>query len=95
MTVPPGSGGVFEMAFPVPGEAKLIDHALSRVVRKGMLRVIQVEGAENPAIFQPTLPGDPFCVEPARRRNFRRGNTLTRVSSVSGSHDAEPARLTS
>ncbi len=51
MTVPPGSCGVFEMEFPVPGEVKLVDHALSRVVRKGMLGVIQVEGAENPAIF--------------------------------------------
>lgn len=59
MTVPPGSCGVFEMEFPVPGDVKLVDHALSRVVRKGMLGVISVEGAQDPGIFDPKLPGDP------------------------------------
>ena len=59
MTVPPGSCGVFEMDFPVPGDVKLVDHALSRVVRKGLLGVIAVEGPANPAVFNPTLPGDP------------------------------------
>ncbi len=59
MTVPPGSCGVFEMDFPVPGDIKLVDHALSRVVRKGMLGIITVEGPAKPDIFQPKLPGDP------------------------------------
>jgi len=59
LPVPPGSCGVFEMEFPVPGEVKLVDHALSRVVRKGMLGVIEVEGPENPAIFKPKLDRDP------------------------------------
>jgi len=58
-TVPPGSCGVFEMEFPVPGEVKLVDHALSRMVRKGMLGVIDVEGLQNPALFKPKLDGDP------------------------------------
>lgn len=59
MSVPPGSCGVFEMEFPVPGEVKLVDHALSRVVGKGMLGIIQVNGDPVPEIFQPDLPGDP------------------------------------
>ncbi|MCG6989261.1 MAG: copper-containing nitrite reductase [Gemmatimonadetes bacterium] len=59
MTVPPGSCGVFEMDFPVPGDVKLVDHALSRVVRKGMLGIIHADGTPNPAIFNPKLPGDP------------------------------------
>jgi nitrite reductase (NO-forming) len=59
MTVPPGSCGVFEMDFPVPGDVKLVDHALSRVVRKGMLGVIHADGTPNLSIFNPKLPGDP------------------------------------
>ncbi len=59
MAVPPGSCGVFEMEFPVAEDVKLVDHALSRVVRKGMLGVIHVEGPPTPGIFQPDLPGDP------------------------------------
>lgn len=57
MAVPPGSCGVFEMDFPVPGEVKLVDHALSRVVRKGMLGIIQVEGPEQLALFDPDPSG--------------------------------------
>ncbi len=58
MAVPPGSCGVFEMDFPVPEDVKLVDHALSRVVRKGMLGVIHVAGPAKPSIFQPKLPGE-------------------------------------
>ena len=53
--VPPGSCGVFEMEFPVPGEVKLVDHALTRVVHKGMLGIIDVQGAPNPKIFDAGL----------------------------------------
>jgi nitrite reductase (NO-forming) len=59
MSVPPGSCGVFEMDFPVPGQIKLVDHALSRVVTKGMLGIIEVSGDRVPDIFEPNLPGDP------------------------------------
>ncbi|MFZ1755199.1 MAG: copper-containing nitrite reductase [Caldilineaceae bacterium] len=59
MSVPPGSCGVFEMEFPVPGQVKLVDHAITRVVSKGMLGIIEVEGPEQPDIFNPTLPGEP------------------------------------
>jgi len=59
MTVPPGSCGVFELEFPVPGQVKLVDHAITRVVSKGMLGIIEVEGEDQPDIFNPTLPGDP------------------------------------
>ncbi|MFB6278173.1 MAG: copper-containing nitrite reductase [Salinibacter sp.] len=53
MTVAPGSCGVFEMNFPVPETIKLVDHALSRVVRKGFLGEITVEGKPKPDIFDP------------------------------------------
>lgn len=53
MTVGPGSCGVFEMGFPVPETVKLVDHALSRVVRKGFLGEIEVSGSPQPEIFDP------------------------------------------
>lgn len=53
--VAPGSCGVFEMDFPVPGSVKLVDHALSRVAHKGMIGVIDVEGEEQPQIFAANL----------------------------------------
>ncbi len=51
MVVPPGSCGVFELETPVPETIKLVDHALSRVVWKGMLGMIDVEGAPRPDVF--------------------------------------------
>jgi nitrite reductase (NO-forming) len=59
VAVPPGSCLIAEMEFPVPGLVKLVDHALSRVVGKGMLGIIEVEGEPRPDIFTPDLPGDP------------------------------------
>jgi nitrite reductase (NO-forming) len=49
----PGSACVATMSFPVPGDFKLVDHALSRVARKGALAVVSAEGPENPDIFDP------------------------------------------
>lgn len=49
--VPPGSCGIYEMEFPVPETIKLVDHALSRVARKGMLATITVTGKEQPDLF--------------------------------------------
>jgi len=51
--VQPGSTAIATMHFPVPGPIKLVDHALSRVARKGALAVVGVEGEENPEIFDP------------------------------------------
>lgn len=51
--VSPGSCAVLEMELPVPGEVKLVDHALTRVVHKGMLGVIDVKGPPNRAVFDP------------------------------------------
>jgi nitrite reductase (NO-forming) len=53
LAVPPGSCGVFELETPVPETIKLVDHALSRVVWKGMLGMIDVEGAPRADIFNP------------------------------------------
>ena len=49
----PGSACVATMSFPVPGNFKLVDHALSRVARKGALAIVTAEGPENPEVFDP------------------------------------------
>jgi len=54
MKVPPGSCMVGRLETPVPEHIKLVDHALSRVVHKGMLGVIDVQGEEKPDIFDPS-----------------------------------------
>jgi nitrite reductase (NO-forming) len=51
--VPPGSAAVTTMSFPVPGEFKLVDHALSRVARKGALAIVTAEGEEDHDVFDP------------------------------------------
>jgi nitrite reductase (NO-forming) len=43
---------VGEPELPVPETIKLVDHALTRVVCKGLLAVIQAEGPANPDIFR-------------------------------------------
>ncbi|PSP77153.1 nitrite reductase, copper-containing [Halobacteriales archaeon QS_1_68_20] len=53
MTVPPGSCFVGEMEFPVAETVKLVDHALSRVARKGLMAAIAVEGEDDPGVFDP------------------------------------------
>ncbi|AWN17936.1 Copper-containing nitrite reductase [Salinisphaera sp. LB1] len=52
--VPPGSCFVGDMALPVPETIKLVDHALSRVVHQGLLAEIEVSGAPNPAVYNPS-----------------------------------------
>ncbi|WP_135303977.1 copper-containing nitrite reductase [Haloarcula amylovorans] len=49
----PGSAAVVTSHFPVPGDYKLVDHALSRVARKGALAVIHADGPTNDAVFDP------------------------------------------
>ena len=49
--VAPGSCFVGEMELPVGESIKLVDHALSRVARKGLLAEIAVDGAGDPAVF--------------------------------------------
>lgn len=53
-TVPvlPGSCFVGTMDLPLPETIKLVDHALTRVVHKGLLAEIVVEGAPKPDIFR-------------------------------------------
>jgi nitrite reductase (NO-forming) len=53
MKVAPGSCFVGTMETPVPERIKLVDHALSRVARKGLLAEIDVEGEPEPEIFDP------------------------------------------
>ncbi len=56
LPVPPGSTGVFELEFPVPEPIKLVDHALTRVAHKGMLGIIDVQGARQASIFRAVDP---------------------------------------
>ncbi len=51
-SVPPGSTFVGHMNLPVPETIKLVDHALSRVMRKGLLAEIKVTGPAKPRIFR-------------------------------------------
>lgn len=51
VSVSPGSCAVMEMEFPVPETVKLVDHSLSRVVYKGLLALIDVEGEKEEDIF--------------------------------------------
>ena len=47
MTVPPGSCMIGGMETPVPERIELVDHALSRVARRGMLAEVDVLGDER------------------------------------------------
>src|SRR6185295_14694291 len=49
--VPPGGATITEFVVEVPGDYKLVDHAISRV-SKGAVGTLHVEGAANPATFQ-------------------------------------------
>jgi nitrite reductase (NO-forming) len=51
ITVPPGGAAAVEFKLEVPGNYILVDHALSRAER-GLAGILQVEGAENPAVFK-------------------------------------------
>jgi nitrite reductase (NO-forming) len=49
--VAPGTTTVTTMEFPVPGTIKLVDHALTRVARKGCMATVDVAGEENPEVY--------------------------------------------
>ena len=49
--VPAGGATVVEFKVDVPGEYRLVDHSLGRVL-KGALGILKVEGRENPEIFR-------------------------------------------
>lgn len=51
--VAPGTVACAEIDTPVPEPIKLVDHALTRVARKGMMGIIQVNGSPEPGIFNP------------------------------------------
>ncbi|WP_435118124.1 copper-containing nitrite reductase [Halolamina sp. C58] len=54
MKVPPGSCMIGEMDTPVPERIKLVDHALSRVARRGLMAMVDVQGEKRPEIFDPS-----------------------------------------
>jgi nitrite reductase (NO-forming) len=50
VTVAPGGATIAEITLEVPGTYVLVDHALSRV-EKGLVGHLEVDGPENPSIF--------------------------------------------
>jgi nitrite reductase (NO-forming) len=46
-----------EMDTPVPERIKLVDHALSRVARRGMLAEVDVLGDEREELYDPDAHG--------------------------------------
>ena len=52
-----GTSSFGTMDMVVPGPIFLVDHALSRVNRRGLLATINVEGEEDPEIFNPNPDG--------------------------------------
>ncbi|MFB6183781.1 MAG: copper-containing nitrite reductase [Haloarculaceae archaeon] len=62
-SVPPGSTFVGELDLPVPERIKLVDHALSRVVRKGLLAEIDVQGNKRSDVFDPSPDKPPSADE--------------------------------
>ncbi|MGE0120285.1 MAG: copper-containing nitrite reductase [Dongiaceae bacterium] len=55
ITVPPGGAAAVDLTLDVPGKFILVDHALSRAER-GLVGILDVEGPENPEIFQDLSP---------------------------------------
>ena len=51
--VAPGTVAAAEIETPVPGPIHLVDHALSRVARKGRLATIDVDGEPDEEIYNP------------------------------------------
>jgi nitrite reductase (NO-forming) len=50
--VPPGGSAIVEFKVDVPGDYRLVDHALSRV-SKGALGILRVTGEDDPQVFRP------------------------------------------
>jgi nitrite reductase (NO-forming) len=50
VSVPPGGAAVVELKLQVPGNYRLVDHALSRASR-GLVGTLRVDGEEGPEVF--------------------------------------------
>jgi len=62
-TLGAGMTGFGDMQLPVPGPIHLVDHALTRVVQKDFLATIEVEGEQQPDIYDPDPDGAPDAGE--------------------------------
>ena len=54
--VPAGGATIVDFKLEVPGSYVLVDHSLGRL-EKGAAAILEVEGPENPAVFQPLQAG--------------------------------------
>ncbi|MFB6112602.1 MAG: copper-containing nitrite reductase [Halodesulfurarchaeum sp.] len=54
MAVPPGSAMIGHLDLPVASRIHFVDHALSRVTRKGMKADLDVIGEDDPDVFDPS-----------------------------------------
>jgi nitrite reductase (NO-forming) len=50
--VPPGNAIVADLDLPVPQTIRLVDHAMTRALNKGVMAEIEVSGPPNPNIFK-------------------------------------------
>jgi nitrite reductase (NO-forming) len=55
--VPAGGAAIVEMKVQVPGRFLLVDHSIVRAMEKGALGMLEVTGAEQPALFKTLVPG--------------------------------------
>ena len=52
VAVPPGNTMVGDMELPVPQTIRIVDHAMTRAMNKGIVAEIEVTGPPNPEIFK-------------------------------------------
>ena len=55
--IPAGGAAIVELKVRVPGRFLMVDHSIVRAMEKGALGVLEVAGAEQPAIFRTLVPG--------------------------------------
>ncbi|MBI2767258.1 MAG: nitrite reductase, copper-containing [Chloroflexi bacterium] len=88
--VPPGGASIVEFQVDVPGDYKLVDHALGRA-GKGAVGILRVDGAPNPAIFNPLNAGP---AAPATATAPAATATPAATAAPAGSTGAAPAAVT-
>lgn len=77
--IPPGGAAIVDFGLDVPGDYKLVDHAIGRV-SKGGLGILHVIGGEDPETFQAL--GVPGAAEPSPTSPATAERSPTRTSTA-------------
>ncbi len=85
--IPPGGAAIVDFGLDVPGDYKLVDHAIARV-SKGALGILHVTGDENPETFQDL--GAPGAAEPTAPSPAAAEGSATRASTPAPAATATP-----